>query len=964
MIRLFVYAQDNNDQYDRELDTTGTRLQLRIAVADLRDITERKSPHTLTFKLPMTENNNVFFTHYYDANVTGTAFNQARNWSPYVKTKAEVLDDNIPVMRGQMQLLSVDITNQEYEVIILAAVADVIFSIKGKTWFDVVGIQLDHESTAQNVIDSWNTSNDITNGAGNGVVVYPIVDTGNQLNNGWRLFLNAGNAYDINGVTAIQAKDLRPSVQVKWLIERIFNSVGYAVSSDFFQDDRFSKLYTSVGLHNDALVYRALYGANVGRSTNLSVAANVSVPLAFSLETGDFYDPDGLFSGGTFIAPAPGTYSLNVTVQFQSGGTGEYNFSLIGQGTGNTYTFNNVFTNGTPHTISVNWNVEFAAQGNTMTFYVVHNSTSVLTVLAGGSSILLNSYDIGGAGQTLDMAEMLMEGGPEVFLKEIITRYNLAFIEEELNPSVLICEPWAELVEAGSTDKDWTNKIDRSDIFTTTPTTDLQKAVRRFTDAKTERFIDRNYDEGFSKGHITITNDNVFTTETQVIESKFVNLNMLPLPQSQTSYTTQSDVLLSGQYSRVSQNESPYFQTEKTAPWIAYYLGTKQVDNNDATVTITIETTTSTVFPLFSVYSEAPVTPTTYSTMWGPDSRAPLSPYIGEYWYVLNHLYRTYYQVYIESFTNREAKILKCKVYLTAKDVSELKWNDKIFIDSQYWRVLSISDYSVGDSEPVTVELIKDYIGAETDCGLNWVSSNADGTTNWEDETGSVPPTEACCNANGLHWDSTTLTCRWARPADGHSDEDTSVPSDTNPTSPILFPNGFQGVNLNSGGVSVSEINYPVTVTADNSGFFEFTSNDGIVSSFNLALANTYQINLRVIGQEQTTVGVFGDSAIAEFSMAYRFNGNLTRQVGTTQTVMSTGDWTIGVQAQVGGTSTSPSLSFQVAGLAGQTVVYSGIISVVVVDLSNHYIPVFTGDALWQDANNIAFQNGDEMLWN
>mgnify|MGYP003669522838 CR=1 FL=1 len=958
MIQLFVYAQDNADQYDRELDTTGTRLQLRIQVADLRDITERKGPHSLTFNLPMTENNDLFFSHYFDANV------QIGSWSPYAKTKSEIRDEGLSVLEGQMQLLSIDQTNQEYQVIILGQVSDVIFTLKGATWRDVLGVELDHESTSANIINSWDITNDITNGAGNGVVVYPLVDVGDWQNTGRNFWFN-NNPYDVSTeYGAIQTRDLRPSVQIRYLIEKIFAYTGYAVSSAFFAEDRFNKLYVSAGLNDQELIYRALYGAAVGRSTNLTVASNTATPLAFSLETGDFFDPDGLFAGGVFIAPAPGTYNLNITVQFQSGGTGSYNFSLVGQTAGNTYTYNNVFTNGTPHTVTIVWNVLFASQGETMTFYAVHNSASVLTVLATGSNISLFQYDLGGASQTLDMAQMLMEAGPEVFLKEIIIRYNLAFIEEEGSPNVISCEPWYDLLQSGNDSKDWTQKIDRSQIFNLRPTTELQKTSRRFTDTVTDSYKDRSLEEGYAKGWISVNNDNVFTTDKEVVQSKFAVLRNGRLPIGQQAYSSICDVVTPIQY---KYKDDGFNETVTSPPWIGYYLGTKQVDNADASVTIRIESTDTAVFPLFSQYSESPVTANSYGVRWGPSS-ADLGyqhPYFGQVNLVLNHVYRTYHQQYIESFTNSEARLLKCKIYLTAKDVAELKWNDKIFIDSSYWRILSISDFSVGNNEPVEVELIKDILGQRTDCGLNWVSSNADGTTNWEDGTGSVSPTESCCNSNGLHWDSATSTCRWMRPTERPGDTVSPNEENTNPNPPIVQPHGFEGTNFNTGGVSVSEINYPVTVTANNSGFFDFQTDNGLTSSFNLALANTYQINLRVIGQEQTTVGVFGDSAIAEFSLAYKFNGALTRQIGSTQTVMSTGDWTIGIQALVGGTSTSPSLSFQVAGLTGQTVVYSGLVSVVNVDLSNHYIPVVSdGDALWQDANNIAFQNGDEMLWN
>lgn len=166
-----IFIQANHQGNISKLDTVGAEIELNLEFQDLSDITAKRSPYTFSFSLPMTHTNNKFFGMYYDVNIALTDFN------PNIKTLVEVFDEGLKIIEGYLELSSINISRETYEVIIISTLADAFDRAKGATWADVINGSLNYVATESNVISSWNTSNDITiaqSGAGN--VVYSMAD--------------------------------------------------------------------------------------------------------------------------------------------------------------------------------------------------------------------------------------------------------------------------------------------------------------------------------------------------------------------------------------------------------------------------------------------------------------------------------------------------------------------------------------------------------------------------------------------------------------------------------------------------------------------------------------------------------------------------------------------------------------------------------------------------------------------
>ena len=69
--------------------------------------------------------------------------------------------------------------------------------------------------------------------------------------------------------------------------------------------------------------------------------------------------------------------------------------------------------------------------------------------------------------------------------------------------------------------------------------------------------------------------------------------------------------------------------------------------------------------------------------------------------------YERYYRDYIEDLTSEENKIYSCKMYLTPWEVSQLYFNETIFVKNAKFRINKISNLSLMDPSMCDVELVK-----------------------------------------------------------------------------------------------------------------------------------------------------------------------------------------------------------------------------------------------------------------
>ena len=212
-------------------------------------------------------------------------------------------------------------------------------------------------------------------------------------------------------------------------------------------------------------------------------------------------------------------------------------------------------------------------------------------------------------------------------------------------------------------------------------------------------------------------------------------------------------------------------------PKILYWNGTQTTGGQS----IYIGSTETAVYGCVTPFHTLPITDSTQSTYWRHTlKQAAGSPLIGQN-YALG-LARSYWSEYLQQIYSEDARLVMCQIAITPADMNLLTFDDRIFIDGIYYRVIEISGYNPVDPKPTPVKLMKLIdIGSITlfpseQCALTYVSSNIDGTTNWVDASGvSQNPTIECCEAEGLTYalDGVIPECWWDWQSDGEDGDPT-----------------------------------------------------------------------------------------------------------------------------------------------------------------------------------------------
>ena len=767
------------------LDVQETPVEFSYAIQDASDITAHRSPHSLRFSMPRTKINDNFFSHYFDASFGSLSF------SAQTKTAVEVYDSGVVILSGSLQLHTVD--SEEFTISILGHTADFFEAIRDMSFPEVfvnnngtLDTDLDHALNGANVVSSWDVTNDITSGSvGNGVVVYPLSDWGQSADGessgiGYYYQQSVGlggvthSGMGNGGADALIMSNLKPAIQIKWLFERIAQKAGKTIDSTFFSTPAFSKVYMFLATETNRVISRPVYGGSVGLSLDVTnLIAGWNSFLIFPNEAGNFYDPDGLFSQGTFTAPFAGVFMFEVKLILSSGtsgGTGVYTWNILADSTNVQLQESLVFTYGVESTFVVQFQftlesgeeVIFSSGGNNADNAVIIKSTG-----ANGFSYI-KTLDYTASAQFVDMSQNFPDFTVGTWIKEIASHFNLVMYASKEDPTVIQIEPYNDFIDATTTRNDWSEKVD-TDTLKLEPTTKFQKKKVLFSFGEGEDWRNAWWQNkyGWVKGRYSYENPNAFAVGEQNVGGEFQPLRLSHIPSTSQNGTTQvPDVLIPRFYDLAEAGQG--VKDSKTAkPVLAYYQGEKPIGNNAQFI---FETETVTTFPYFSEYNESPVDTDTLSLAWGYDypdnidnaliNNGTTSGITTEY------AFRKYWARYMNDHYSEDSRILTCKAYLTPKDINELKWNDEVFIENNFWRVIKIDNFATGGSSPCNLQLIKIINSSSfnpTEYCLSIPSTfNANGTVNFVsylDGTSPTTPTRLCCIGAGYTWDETDAVC-------------------------------------------------------------------------------------------------------------------------------------------------------------------------------------------------------------
>ena len=694
-------------------------LPLTLSVEDFKNVAENVASYSKAFNLPATKRNNKAFDSIFEItrDYKGIIFN------PYQKTECILKQDGFLLFKGYLRLL--DVTDKlgeiSYNVNLYSDVVALADTLKDRSFKDLDFTELQHEYNKTQIKLSWNDAgtgitytNPSTSGFRNAfnTVKYPFVDWNHQIitadNPGAPPLL--GPADENPQLTSLETA-FRPFINIRYLVDRIFEASDFTYESEFISnDDDFNKLYMDFnwGSANEIIVGDGSFGEY---GTNLSTTSFTNLEL----DVANFPDELGWDSTNfRFVAPQDGTgyiidyhfeilMNANSTLSLQwvhkdSTGTvlNTIDFNSAAQVNGNIVTWDsNLFV-----TLSLNDTLQ--AQFKTS---VVGDASQRNFLSLGWSTVVATTGMIVSTTDTI-LQTLRGELGQWDFLKGLITMFNLVTLPDEDNPNNIIIEPYGEIfVNTGSgtnfasrgIQHDWTDKIDVSQMKLE-PLADLNKKTMF-------KFVEDDDDYSFNQykkqvgGHLYGSKEydawnafDILEGTKEIVAEPFAATLVKPLMSQFPEFITPAIYARGGDATWEGFENSPrimYNNGIKSTGTTYYIPAQNGLDSENQ--------------PNFLQFSHIKDGGTAISEY--TDFHFGECQLLGNQATTLNNLFNLFWLPYYSQLYNPNTRIMTIKVNLNASDINLFKFNDVVFLKNRTFRVNKI-DYKPNDLSTVEFILI------------------------------------------------------------------------------------------------------------------------------------------------------------------------------------------------------------------------------------------------------------------
>jgi len=692
MTRIFIE--------DNELDiNAGFSQMINYSIDDLNNLDSKTTSFTKTIILPGTSKNNRLLGNIFEfanSNYTvDSAPNFGYNFNASKSAKARIEVNGLQVIKGVMRLMEiiVDGQNVEYEIALFGELGGFFSKLGASKLTDLDFSQYNHTYNYTNIINSWDNAN-----AGEGYY-YPLIDYGNTSPVSNPDFLKKSFFY-----TAF-----RPAFFVKEYINKIITNAGYTWESTFFNTNFFKRLI----IPNNQV--RLKYNREQIFESTVNVESSVLSPAQYLIHSNIVND--------LFTNSANKTFTYTPAQAF----SGVFNVNLRGtftvQNSDNTdilyrYAFATleIFKNGSLAYIDTN--KRFGGYATTLggfftgpsyNFFLRFPRIPVTFNTGDYWSMALTIYDTDGAVLTVDLNSsncniltdnpilvtaqyddfLLVNGSlpqnilQKDFFASILKMFNLMVTEDKFTEKKLVIEPYVDFYDTDRTTyQDWSDKVDRSQVIKIKPMSEINA---RYYDIKFKQDADyfneqyrKKYVEGY--GDFRFDNQLDFAKDTSTTEVIF---SATPL----VGYTD-NDKIFPAIYKKNNEVEEMIehniriMQAKKITGRTSYdiYL-------NDTNVL-----TSETVYG-YAGHLDDPFTAGA-DLNFGVPKEINFTLASG---LLSNNLYNTYYSPYFAEITDKDSRLVTCKMKFTERDINTLDFTKFIWVDGVLYRLYKIVDYSEGE---------------------------------------------------------------------------------------------------------------------------------------------------------------------------------------------------------------------------------------------------------------------------
>lgn len=766
MITLIAYNQSTNAATYLDIDADED-ISLTFKVSEIQDFSSQNSSRSDSFSLPFTDVNNQFFGHAYNVNIATGDFNL------YQKTNCEIQVNGLTQLQGYLYLESINLITKRFELVVIGETGNLKDELGEKKFQD---LDLDwqnsftHTLNYDNIVDSWDDN--ITYSAGatdKSVIKYPLINWG--INNKiWTL--GGNNSNDIIETTgAIREEELKPAMKVMTIFDRIFAEAGYSYDSQFISTSGFDifNTYMTLAPQHDTVKYRITNQAfKAIMSANQVIDLLAQYRLPFNNDsTGGGYDASGNYDTTNYWyqAPKEGTYAFraSITIQELAGQDVDFQFDISVNSTSYASTQLYLINNDTKTYEIVNYLNLSASDLVTFEITPLIAPTS-FRVLAGSYFQLIKQPNTP-TGESIYIQDNMPDEFQIDFLKSFFEHFNMFVEPKQDNPTELIIDPYPIYMDRG-TNLDWTNKLDESKEIQIIPTTNFRKSKLIWEWREDKNYLS-TYRRDFSKKPY---GSFIYEDESDLVEGEYKNKTIFSEPTNRliniSGTTAIYELCVMDLTARQAGGSVAVL---KGNPRIFFFKKKELGTGNNYRMYDQATTSYNQIdyYGYAGHYSDVPASSGVFNLNWS-DTYSGI--YNFDVWVdsaTENTPFTLYWKQYLNEIYSSEARMVKAYFNLNSVDIHNLRFNNKIFVKDTFYRINSIQNYKVNETQPTLVELIKLGVGNAglgNKCALIIDSFNADGTVNFANaETGaSATANKDCCEAYGYTWvGGETPYCYW-----------------------------------------------------------------------------------------------------------------------------------------------------------------------------------------------------------
>lgn len=719
-----------------------TSISLNKSFEEISDFTTRSSSFTKTFTIPQSPTNDRLFKQAFLVN--SSSFVDA------VVVDAIVKYAGNDVFVGQARLSSIFNSTQggTYEIFLTQSLPDFANTAQSIKLIDLDYKDINHTLSYDNIVSTWSfTGGSYTNYTGlTGSVVYPLAQYGYNDEKYYGLFLDSPSGFT-NSNFPLSVFQFAPWVSAKYLVDKIFDRVGFTYQSEFLDSEYFNGLFCLAKTNEEDMGGRVSSGntenANVFlATTNTGFQDNNAGNLGtayteYFLFDVEENDPINIFTPSVdvnnrehyFTAIVGGIYRVKVdyNVFITNSSFPLYlNIALKDLDTGQIYSQvqgilvrDENLASGTLYFV-----INLPTQARVGLFYSRNdgggNPSATLGIFRTTMEIL-DSPSLGGTEELSFQDNLPGEITCLDFFRGIVSLFNLVVIPEgDRNFRI---EKWDTYFSGGDV-KDWSQKIDIGSGYSLQPTNELQKEyIISYKDSEDRFSFQNQQDRNQQFGTFRYISPIPFHQGIINVEIPFQ-----PLPISTFDAQTDSNVLIPHLYRFPSPQElqqlqnreltgetisyGEYFQPRGSDIRLGFYNGLLDFKITGSTKNWYIlsggTSVGHTTYPAISHLSSYEFSASTFSDLNIGNQYDYWQPYLNSYvGYTENDVWGDFWAPRVEPLYNPDVKILKGKFRLTPTEIQTLQFNDRVYFLEAYWRLLSMTDADITQTSLVDCEWIK-----------------------------------------------------------------------------------------------------------------------------------------------------------------------------------------------------------------------------------------------------------------